>query len=380
MAGTDWGAYNLPAIWQMLQGENVCTGADRVLSWEGLATSVREQHRRLIKAGDDLAVVWPPEKNESAYAFLAKVGELAASMQETLTCAENTRVGLRGVTEAIGDAQSTVRTLAAGRAEVSEDWVPRFIDHAEDEYDAKAQQAMRDAEASIAESSPQITAPTLYTLRGGKEDRTTSLPDDEPATVRATPVPVAVPDDPVLPDPGTGADLAPGPGSDPTLGIGPGLSGVTASPTAPVPGSGATLGPPAGSGPGGVTTGGPSPFGLVPGAGGPGSFGASFGVPGGRVGAPGDRQAVPMRRGLPAGAVIGEGGLGGGHSRRGLPGQVPVGAQGSRRGPRDNDLDASVGGKADERWEALKGVPPVIAPDTTPVRRDPGPGVLGYDR
>jgi hypothetical protein len=368
MAGTNWGAYNLPAIWQMLQGENVCTGADRVLSWEGLATSVREQHRRMVKAGDDLAAVWPPEKNESAYVFLAEVEKLAASMQETLTCAENTRVGLRGVMEAIGVAQSTVRTLAAGRAQVSEDWVPRFIDHAEDEYDARAQLAMRDAEAAIADHSPQITAPALYSLGGGRGDTTTSLPDDgdgSSTAVRATPVPVAVPHDPVLPD----------------LGIGLGLSGVTAPPAAPVPGSGATVGPPAGPGPGGGgISGGPGPLGLVPGAGGPGGFGAGFGVPGGRVAAPGGRQAVPMRRGLPSGAVIGDGELGGGRSRGGQPGQPPLAAQGGPRGRRDDTSDSSIGGKADRRWEVLDGVAPVIAPVTTPGWHDPGPGVLGFDR
>ena len=100
----------------------------------------------------------------------------------------------------------------------------------------------------------------------------------------------------------------------------------------------------------------PGPLGLVPGAGTVGGFG----VPGGRISAPGGRQAVPMRRGLPAGAVIGEGELGGGRGQ----GQVPIGAQGNRRGRRKAGPNSVIGAEADEQWETLDGVAPVIVPDS----------------
>jgi hypothetical protein len=35
---------------------------------------------------------------------------------------------------------------------------------------------------------------------------------------------------------------------------------------------------------------------------------------------------------------------------------------------------------ADERWETLEGVTPVIVANTAPIRHDPGPGVIGIDR
>ena len=392
MAATNWERYNLPAIWAMLEGENVCTGADRVLAWEGLATSVREQHRQLIQAGENLAQVWPPEKNVSAKVFLGRISDLATSMNETLTRAEDTRVGLRGVTEAIGEAQSTVKTLADGRAAVSGDWVPRFVDHAEDEYDAKAQQAMVKAEAAIADHSTQIQAPTLFDMRGRKDETGGDVVDsDGPSSgssrlgaVRATPVPVAVPHDPVLADPG-GSDPGTGPGTasghDPSLGIGLGLSGVAIPPAAPTPapalgpgpGPGVTVAPAAGAGtlPGALIGGGA--LGLGPGAGGLGGFG----VPIGRSGPVGGRQAVPMRRGLPSGAVIGEGELGAG--RGGVAGPAQFGP-GSRPGRRGDGSDTSIGADANEQWGTRHGVTPVIAPDTTVARHDPGPGVIGLDQ
>jgi hypothetical protein len=392
MAGTDWGVYNLPAIWVMIEGENYCTGSDRVLAWDGLATSVREQHRRLVQAGEDLAAVWPPEKNTSATLFLEVLGGLAASMQETLTCAEDTRAGLNGVIGAIGEAQGTVRRLAEARSEVSDDLIPRFIDHAEDEYDARAQQAMRAAEATIADHSTQIKAPTLFDLGGGRGETTTTLVDDdhEPSTngsagVRATPVPVAVPHDPVLPDPVHGSDAAADPRQDPSLGIGPGLSGVTVSPAVPAPALGVSVGQPGAPGmssggvPGGFI-GGSGAIGLIPGAGSPGGFGVgNFGAADGRVGTRVGRRAVPIRRGLSSGAVIGEGELGAGRGQ-GLVGQAPLGGQGKRREGSSGGSESSLHGAADEQWQTIDGVPPVITPDTAPMRHDPGPGVIGLGR
>jgi hypothetical protein len=91
-----------------------------------------------------------------------------------------------------------------------------------------------------------------------------------------------------------------------------------------------------------------------------------------------------MRRGLPSGAVLGEGGLGGGRgagSGRGVgAGQMPMGGQQGRQGRRGENGESLIGGEADEQWETAEGVAPVIAPDHTPVRHDPGPGVLGFGR
>ncbi len=339
MTATNWGAYNLPAIWQMLQPEDGGAGADRVLAWDGLATSVREQHRRLVRAGEDLAAVWPPETNASARAFLDRLGELATSMQETLTCAEDVRVGLRGVVKALDEAKRTMGALAADRALVSHDWIPRFIDHAEDEYDVRAQQVMARAEAAIADHTPQIKAPPLYAMSVDPGAHA-GAGGTNAAAVRATPVAVAAPHDPVLP--GT-----------PTQATGLELSGVPTTPALPPtgavagPGQLAPPGPASGVLPGAV-------IGAVPAAGGRGGLLVTPGRPGGS----GGRAAPPPRRALPSGAVLGQGGLAGRARAARRPDGVPN------------------GGVADEQWEARTGVAPVIAPDT-PARHDPGPGIIG---
>jgi len=425
--GANWDAYNLPAIWSMIQNENACTGADRVLAWQNLATTVRDQHRRLLAARESLAAVWPPEQNTSARVFMEHLDLLAASMDQTLTYAEDTRVGLQGVITAIGAAQSTIRPLVAERAEASHDLIPRFLDNAEDEYDERARQAMRAAESAISDHSAQIQAPTLYELRPGQGDTESELPADSTSAsgsgsdgssgaggsglgaLRATPTPVAVPHDP--PAPASPADTTerpsavgpagsapPGSGtavSDQPNGAGPGLAGAVITPPGAVPGAGNGVvalqppvgGPPvpAGGVPGAVIGGG---LGLVPTIGGANGLGSAPGMnPAGYggVGTPpghaaATRRAVPVRRGLPSGAVIGMAGPEGRLGARPVQGRQPLAGTPGRHGRHsESSTDLRVG-EADQQWGVRHGVAPVITADTTQHDHRPGPGVIGLDQ
>ncbi|WP_199513836.1 hypothetical protein [Nucisporomicrobium flavum] len=415
--GADWDAYNLPAIWSMLKGENACTGADRVLSWEGLAHDVRVQHRRLLDAKESLAAVWPPDKNASARVFLDRMDLLAASMNDTLTRAEDTRAGLRGILEALGAAQAEVQPWVEVRQNASGDIIPRFVDHAEDEYDEKARKAMRRAEAAIADHSTQIQPPQLYKATPSRGEPLQEFPDDEPNdgaggpgagtsaglgnSSGARPVPVEVPHHPPVPDrfPDHGpTDAAPQPGIVPTGGGlpgssgGPDLAGVLPTPsTVPVTGGSGTIPSGAGTLPGGVGAsgglfGGAGPFGVPPGAF-PGGGGGTA-LPLGRGAAQPGRQAVPVRSAMPSGTVIGGPSTGGrpgatgrtASSGRGRAGQQIGQQTAANRARRGATAEESHDGVADQTWEVLDGVPPVIAPDTRPARHDPGPGVIGLSR
>ncbi|MEV4637534.1 hypothetical protein AB0J80_09300 [Actinoplanes sp. NPDC049548] len=414
MPGTNWDAYNLPSIWTMLQPENACNGADRVLSWDSLAQEVRAQHRRLERAAEDLAAVWSPDKNASAEVFLRYVKGLAASMNDTLVRAENTRAGLRGVIEAIAEARQAIAPMVEEREGVADDWIPRWADHAEDEYDDKARQAMRTAEAAIADHSTQIQPPSLFQLRAHFDEPGTEIRADETGThgsgtsssgfggsasggsgiddVRATPVAVPVPHHP---PPAVSPDLNSG-GTDPgaSVGSGPGLAGVL--PTAPsavgAPGGGVITPPtvPTAGVPGGgalpgavIGAGGLLGLGTGVGAGGTaGGFGMMPAVPGGKSVSTG-RQAVPVRTAMPSGTVIGANGSGakGGVGARNAAGrQSLAGTTPTARGRRDETEGVSLEGKADQAWDVLDGVAPVIEPDTRPARHDPGPGVIGMPR
>ncbi|MEV4707920.1 hypothetical protein [Actinoplanes sp. NPDC049316] len=415
MADGYWDGLNLPAIWNKVQHENACTGADRVLSWDSLSQEVRDQHTRLLKAKENLAAVWPPAHNTSAQVFLRYMDGLAASMQQTLTRAEDTRAGLRGIIEAIGAAQAKIQPLVEVRDNATHDIIPRWADHAEDEYDEKARQAMREAEAAIADHSTQIQPPTLFRMGGMIEEPSEEIPIDGGEStyaggggatggnggivnggsglgaLHATPIPVEVPHGPpsapapvVIPaDTGTGGP----PGR--VQGGGPDLAGVM--PLTPAPGTPPAAGPlsPAtGVMPGGGAVPGGGALGLVPGmaVGAGGSAMGGMPAPFGGRATPVSRQAVPVRTAMPSGAVIGGGGAPGrtgpaGATRSGRaagPSVVqPTAGNRGRNGGADGE---TVDGTADQSWEVLQGVAPVIEPDTRPARHDPGPGVIGLSR
>jgi hypothetical protein len=403
MSPVDWGRYNLPALWTLIADVDVCDGADRVLAWDGLAATMRDQHKRLLAAADSLAAVWPPTQNDSALEFQRQVKGLADSMQETLTKAENTKAGLNGVVQAFSTAQSKIRDLAAGRDGVSSDWMPRFVDHAEDRYDEHAQAAMREAEAAIGDHGAQIQSPSLFKMDAGKSDDGTHIKGGGDGTggsggggsvsgLRAIPVPVPASDGPPTTNlPGLGGDgsgLSENVGSDPTGGqgsTGPVLSGLT--PVTPSPGGFPNSAPGTGALPGpstGMGGGGPGGFGVLPIGGGVGAGG--IGAVPGVIAAPGNRRPIPVRRGLPSGAVIGEesergiGTRGAGATGAAGVGVAPMpgGTAGGRGSGRRRG--GTVDGDADQQWETQEGVAPVIRPDDAQVRHDPGPGVIGLDR
>ncbi|UQU63435.1 hypothetical protein COUCH_31155 [Couchioplanes caeruleus] len=412
MADGYWDRQNLPAIWDKLRHENACTGADRVLGWDSLTQEVRDQHSRLLKAKENLAAVWPPASNTSAQVFLRHMDGLATSMQQTLTRAEDTRAGLRGIIEALGAAQAKIQPLVEVRDNAANDIIPRWADHAEDEYDEKARQAMREAEAAIADHSTQIQPPSLFTLKANDQE-SSEVPIDDGSTtyaggngaasghgagsssgsgvghLQATPRPIEVPHT-LPPDSGSGA-VPPDIGSDPSPGGGPDLAGVI--PLTPAPGTPPGAGV-AGPLPGGTTlpggglpgaaVGGGGLIGLAPGMrAGAGSVGGTPAPLGGRA-APAARQPVSVRTAMPSGTVIGGNGApgrtGGGAGRPGRTGGQPVVQPAANRGRKEPAGSETIGGSPDQPWEVLHGVAPVIEPDTRPADHNPGPGVIGLTR
>ncbi|GAA2464169.1 hypothetical protein Ahu01nite_008700 [Winogradskya humida] len=379
MPPAPWESYTLPDIWKMLRHESTCDGADRILDWDALTHDVRTQHRRLQEARADLAAAWPPDQNTSARTFLDHIDILTTAMQQTLTRAEDTRAGLRGIIEAISEAQLTVQPLIAQRTTVSNDLIPRWADHAENEYDAQAQQAMKKAESAIADHTAQLQPPELFSMRTDRAVTGTEVGGDRPGSeigagpsgsagtsgsdsLRATPIPVPVPHDP----PPATIGQSGSPATD-----GPGLSGVV-TPAAPAR---EVLSPPIGPG-GGAAGGGALPGNVIGGGafGLPGTVPGSLSVPVGRQPGSTGRQSLPAKKALPSGAVIGSA-----NSATGTPGLIGQ-PHASRSDRKQRGTETAFESKTDQTWDVLEGVAPVIRPRRRRQEHGPGPGVIGYDR
>jgi hypothetical protein len=403
---TPWSSYNTPRIWAMVEGEDDPEAWRQVAALGSLAGLLKDQRSRLEAAKQKLMDAWPPEKNKAARVFVDEMDELLLTMQVNKDIADSNAGALGQILEALRQAKEKIAPLYQSYLDKSDDWVPGWWDHAEEELDEQARQHMREAEQLVAHPDNAITAPTIYEFQPD-ETRTRSGhetggdgPTGRSGAGIGGPVSAAsstaVPHQPPPPLPGQAqiSPVVPGPGASP----GPSLAEVIAPPPVNVP-----VNPtPTVVAPSTGVAGGQLQPGLVIGGGGlPG------GLPGRR--ATGSRGSVTpfgggAQRGLPSGAVIGSGALGrgsAGPAKPTPPSWLPQGSgQGQRGGagagrrsaaasaapmatgsrPASGERHEEMSFDPDNPWVTAEGVAPVIEPSRKKYHHDPGPGVIGWQR
>ena len=398
----NWQAYDTNAIWQVVRDEDEHAGFKGVVSWNAVTSHLEMQEERLRRARETLAAAWPPESNASALAFHEDIERMLRSIADTRGAAARIMSGLDGLVSGLAEVKRDVRTQLADRLTASKDLKPRFLDHAEDEIDARVRQLMMHKEQAFADHASQITPPDPFVIgipyHGGDLGPTSPPGTDSDSWGDGAqlsrsgggvqPVPVEVPHDPPAPRPGhdpfalpghgvAPADRSPGsPGFPPRDGNlgggvdGPGLTGARGGPGRT---SDSYI---FGQQPGGA---GDSFLpGLVAGGMGTAAAASLFDRPGAAA-LPGTPQQVGMRTGMPSGTVIGgqaagRAGTGSGAVPGGMPGMH--GGSRSRQGDQDEPMDLDP----TNVWETDEGVVPVIGPDERVFRHDAGPGVIGWDR
>ncbi len=400
---TPWSSYNTPRIWAMVEGEDDPEAWRQVAALSSLAGLLKDQRSRLEAAKQKLLDAWPPEKNKAARAFVDEMDELLLTMQVNKDIADKNASALGQILEALRQAKGKVAPLYQSYLDKSDDWVPGWWDHAEDELDEKARQHMREAEQLVAHPDNAITAPAIYEFQPD-ETRTRSGDGSggDGATGRSgaglggsigVASNIAVPHDP--PPESPRQESAGPPVSAPGGPAGPSLAEVIT----PTPSAAASLTPNVVAPPPGAP-GGPQPPGLIIGN---GSF--PGGVPGRGItrskGGP-NPFGGGVQRGLLPGAVIGngsqvQGGVasvkptppswlpqGAGQPARGASGtgrRSPASSaapMGPGRRPADGESEREIRFDPDNPWAAAEGVAPVIEPSRKRYRHDPGPGVIGW--
>ncbi|GAB2929624.1 hypothetical protein GCM10027280_16430 [Micromonospora polyrhachis] len=365
---TNWDAYNLHALWQMVEGDNIETGRRQVSTWAAVESALVDQIARLRRYRQTTEVAWPATSSPAARTFLAELDELIANMSRSETAAGRNKHALNGIMDSLESAKKRLEPLLGQYQGKADDMMLRQLDGAEDEINRKARQIMADAEIAVSQHTESITLPPRYSP--SREDLALPLPpggggsgpggDGGGSLVPPVPhhPPAPLPGiNPVLPDgqqwtPGGGT---PG-GSGPILG---GVGGGTTPPTTGLPsvGGGASIGAGAGVGIGG---------GLGSGS----SFGGGALPPGGMY-APASGAGGRGVGGAQAG------GRAGGTSS-GMPGMAGMGAGGGRPGRNQSGQDSN--GRADLVWEVAEGVAPVTEAPRGERRHDLGPGVIGINR
>lgn len=392
---TNWEAYDLPRLWQMVSNEDDEAGWAQVQAWFRMRNAIDAYRKRLEACRQALQDGWPPEQSPAAAAFIAYIDALVASMAATAASAERTAHGLAGIMKALATAKAEMEPLYRKWQDVSSDLTPRWLDGAEDELNAKARAIMRTADLAVTDYTQMIDIPAVY--RPTKDDESIPLEEarvneyaqgngNQSSTTGGWDVPI--PHNPPSPLPGIEPVL---PGAGPILSDGtatpPAMNPNSPTPSTPnVPGTGGTGGHGAVTPPiptpspnlrGGIpgqlpvspriTSGGAPVMPTVPPAAAKGAH---------PVGAKGARPAAPPGLPLMAPPMTSPATTAGSGSR-------PVGS--TYRTTNGHLVSVSGGKQRDSRrrpddpWTVEIGVAPVITPPQ-PRPYDPGPGIIGIDR
>jgi hypothetical protein len=381
-----------------------------------MADTIKDQKNRLLIAREALTEAWPPDKNPAAQAFVDQIDILVRNMDTQRATAEKNAAALGNIVDALRQAKDKIKPLYEQYLAKSDDMVPGWWDHAEEELDEQARKHMVDAEKTVAAHAVQITAPPPYRLApvevrtdaeeqaggGSASYGAGSAGSADRGTLSATKL--TVPHDPPPPLPpadGTVPANAPRPSS------GVELAGVISPlPTAPVPPTVApSLPGPIPAAPGnplipGMVIGAPLPGAGVTSPRGPSPSGALAPFAGGVRATVPPIGATPLGR---SGATIGVSpvkpspptwlpGVSGQPGVIGAPGHPGRGSAVGREvrrgttmagipgvlGRQGFDDDEGMTSDPDNPWAAAVGVDPVIEPPAPCRRHDPGPGVIGW--
>jgi hypothetical protein len=404
---TNWHAYDLDALWQMLENEDNSVSWQQAISWMRAAQLCQDQATVLADALTKLQEHWPATPGSASEAFAAVVNELVTKMRTTVDDSHANYNALTSIIVDLGTTRSRIadlldqhdayrrqesqayNPLASARHTGDPDWQPPSPPPPtwREDLNNEARTIMAASDANAAAQAENMRA---RIARDGGYDLVDYLPDPETgagtggATVPYVPMPTAALDypaaldDPSYPhqsdpavDPNTSTIDHGGlvTGGSSTASTAPILAGEVLTPATAPSSAGAT---PAGPWPDGVIS--PKSVAGSSGSGGypssaattiPGSGGtAAPGGPRAATSAPAAKAGVnplmtPPMTGVPRGARAGGAVQPGGHA----PGYRD---RKRKRDPRDP-------------WAVPEGGPAVIEPQPD-VDHDPGPGVIGIDR
>jgi hypothetical protein len=424
--GTNWHAYDVPAIWSMVEDFDCTPQWKQVSGWEK-AFQLAGQHLFGVKSyRDQLAAAWPPETNEASRVYVAELDKLIASIQATydaaianhsaMSAATGVISGLRSKLKPIYDRwQSQASAMADYEAKVAATrsgtpapipGPPPLAPGWRDELNEQARDIMNTASGELALASYRVATPPGYTAPnvlwredpppGSKEPTGLVPPVIAPSVPRPAPAPVHPPlhapigptlaSTPSTPAQGPLPSTSPVP---PTI-IGPSPVPVALISTTPLPSDRPLKlsGPPPSTGGRGAP---PTATGHINGTG-----AASRPMPvGGLIGGPATglimhSPARPTQNVNPVGGVIGGVAPGSaGPSTRGSTSSVR-GVTSLRPAFRTADghfisirgmrAERRTAGPTDEwdpddPWAIGEGVPPVLDLPSPITRHDPGPAI-----
>ncbi|MFG1989302.1 hypothetical protein ACGFJ7_04875 [Actinoplanes sp. NPDC048988] len=109
--GTNWYAMTIPDMQNLIQQPDTAKHYELLTGWKQSADLITEHRWQVQNYRDNLAAVWPPEKNEAARAYLTRLDELIQNLDETYEAALANHDAFASATLSISLAQKDIQAI-----------------------------------------------------------------------------------------------------------------------------------------------------------------------------------------------------------------------------------------------------------------------------
>lgn len=168
----DWGAYDVPRIWDAVRLEDDFLAWEQVKGFENLATLLIAQQARLRRLRETLVAAWDPAKHPAAAHYVALLDDLIRSVEQDAIAHASTSRALHAILTTLKAAKERIGLLKREWDNVTTDWIPEWWDNQAGDLNRRARHVMRQAEEAIADHRRRLLLAPVYAYTG-----TASEPD-----------------------------------------------------------------------------------------------------------------------------------------------------------------------------------------------------------
>jgi hypothetical protein len=122
--GTSWYDKDVPAMWDAIADQQTEPHWEVLRGWKRTAELTDTHMSRVMRYRTDLAAAWPPEKSPASAAYIARLDDLIAHLQETYLAASANYSAFSAVTSTLDIARTKVEKIhqeyAANQARIDQ--------------------------------------------------------------------------------------------------------------------------------------------------------------------------------------------------------------------------------------------------------------------
>jgi len=147
----DWGAYDVPRIWDAVRREDDFLAWEQVKGFENLAQLLTAQQGRLRRLRETLVTAWDPATHPASARYVALLDDLLRSLEQDAIAHTSTSRALHAILTTLKAAKERIGLLKRKWDEVTTDWIPQWWDNQAGDLNRRARHVIRQAEDAIAD-------------------------------------------------------------------------------------------------------------------------------------------------------------------------------------------------------------------------------------